>query len=79
MNAPVGTTGSIIGTSIMPNGNKFQNELMFAVKGQLIPDSYSQSDIDHMEKQYTKRLWGNCEALTRSLDRFEQAWSKANG
>ena len=79
MNAPVGTTESIIGTSIMPNGNKFQNELMFAVKGQLIPDSYSQSDIDYMEKQYTKRLWGNCEALTRSLDRFEQAWSKANG
>jgi len=63
----------------MPNGNRFQNELMFAVKGQLIPDSYNQSDIDHMEKQYTKRLWGNCEALPRSLDRFEQAWSKANG
>jgi len=52
---------------------------MFAVKGQLIPDSYNQSDIDHMEKQYTKRLWGDCEALPRSLDRFEQAWSKANG
>ena len=63
----------------MPNGNKFQNELMFAVKGQLIPDDYSQSDIDHMEKQYTKRLWGNNEAIPRSTERFEQAWSKANG
>lgn len=63
----------------MPNGNKFQNELMFAVKGQLIPDSYSQLDIEHMEKQYTKRLWTNCEALPNTVDRFEQAWSKANG
>ena len=52
---------------------------MFAVKGQLIPDSYSQLDIEHMEKQYTKRLWTNCEALPNSLARFEQAWSKANG
>jgi hypothetical protein len=78
-NAPVGTTGTIIGNSIMPNGNKFQNELMFAVKGQLIPDYYSQSDIDHMEKQYIKRLWGNCEAIPNNQDRFEQAWSKANG
>lgn len=63
----------------MPNGNRFQNELMFAVKGQLIPDSYSQSDIEHMENQYIKRLWGNCERLPRSQEQFEQAWSKATG
>jgi len=51
---------------------------MFAVKGQLIPAEYNQSDIDKMESQYIKRLWGNCERLPRSVDRFEQAWSEAN-
>jgi len=63
----------------MPNGNRFQNELMFAVKGQLIPATYTESDIRHMENQYIKRLWGNCERLPRSQEQFEQAWSKANG
>ena len=63
----------------MPNGSKFANELMYAVKGQLIPAEYTQSDIEHMEQQYIKRLWGNHEAMPRSSERFEQAWSKANG
>ena len=63
----------------MPNGSRFQNELMFAVKGHLIPAEYNQSDIKHMEQQYIKRLWGNCERLPLTLDRFEQAWSEANG
>jgi len=52
---------------------------MFAVKGQLIPATYTESDIRHMENQYIKRLWGNCERLPRSQEQFEQAWSKANG
>ena len=42
----------------MPNGSKFANELMFAVKGHLIPEEYNKSDIDKMEQQYMKRLWG---------------------
>jgi len=63
----------------MPNGNRFQNELMFAVKGQLIPDAYTESDIRYMEQSYLKRLWGNCERLPRSEERFEQAWRQANG
>ena len=63
----------------MTNGSKFANELMFAVKGHLIPREYTQSDIDKMESQYMKRLWGNCERLPRSLERFEKAWREANG
>jgi len=63
----------------MPNGNKFQNELMFAIKGQLIPASWNVSDIERMERAYIKRLWGNCERLPRTLDRFEKEWEKANG
>jgi hypothetical protein len=68
-----------IGRTTMPNGSKFANELMFGVKGQLIPDAYTDSDIRHMEKSYLKRLWGNCERLPRSAERFEQAWRQANG
>ena len=60
----------------MPNGSKFANELMFAVKGQLIPDEYTESDIRHMENQYIKRLWGNCERLPCSEERFEEAWKE---
>lgn len=63
----------------MTNGSKFANELMFAVKGQLIPAAWNQSDIERMERAYMKRLWGNCERLPRTVDRFEQAWEKANG
>ena len=63
----------------MIHGSKFANELHFAVKGHLIPKEYNQSDIDHMEHQYMKRLWGNCERLPRTVDRFEQEWEKANG
>ncbi len=63
----------------MTNGSKSANELMFAVKGQLIPDEYTKSDIRHMENQYIKRLWGNCERLPRSEERFEQLWRQANG
>jgi len=68
-----------IGRTTMPNGSKFANQLMFGVKGQLIPDEYTESDIRHMEKSYLKRLWGNCERLPRSAERFELAWRQANG
>ena len=68
-----------MGASGMTNGSKFANELMFGVKGQLIPDEYTESDIRHMENQYIKRLWGNCERLPRSEERFEKAWREANG
>ena len=63
----------------MTNGSKSANELMFAVKGQLIPAEYTESDIRHMEKSYLKRLWGNCERLPRSEERFQKAWREANG
>ena len=60
----------------MTNGSKFANELMFAVKGHLIPMDWSQKDIDRMEEAYMKRLWGNCERLPRTSERFESAWEK---
>lgn len=55
---------------------KDANELYFAVKGQLIPDSWSQKDIDRMVDHYIKRLWGNNERLPRTSERFESIWKK---
>ena len=60
----------------MTNGTKDQNEIFFAVKGHLIPIDWSQEDIDRMEDSYIKRLWGNCERLPRTADRFESIWKK---
>jgi hypothetical protein len=45
----------------------------------LIPDSWSRSDIDKMTESYIKRLWGNCERLPRTTDRFEQVWREKHG
>ena len=55
---------------------KDANELYFAVKGQLIPDSWSQKDVDRMVDNYITRLWGNCERLPRTSERFESVWKE---
>jgi len=55
---------------------KDANELYFAVKGQLIPAGWSQKDVDGMVDSYTKRLWGNCERLPRTSEKFEKVWKE---
>jgi hypothetical protein len=57
--------------------NKDENEIFFAVKGHLIPSHWSRKDIDRTVDSYIKRLWGNCERLPRTSERFEKAWEKA--
>ena len=56
--------------------NKENNRLYYAVKGQLIPESWSQKDIDKMAYKYTKRLWGNNERLEYTDEPFEELWQK---
>ena len=56
--------------------NKEANRLYYAVKGHLIPDSWSQKDIDRMHHQYIKRLWGNNERLEYTEEPFEKLWQK---
>ena len=56
--------------------NKEANRIHYAVKGHLIPDDWSQSDIDKMHAQYIKRLWGNCERLEYTEEPFEKLWSE---
>ena len=51
------------------------NRMMWMVKGQLIPDSYSHKDRVSMYNSYFKRVWYNNEA---SDEGFEKAWSNKN-
>jgi hypothetical protein len=55
---------------------KDENEIFFAVKGHLIPSHWSRKDIDRTVDSYIKRLWGNCERLPRTSERFEQVWKE---
>ena len=55
---------------------KEANKIYYAIKGQLIPDTWSQKDIDRMLKHYTKRLWGNNERLVYIEERFEKTWKQ---
>tara|TARA_R110000822_G_scaffold42053_1_gene114697 strand:- start:130 stop:333 length:204 start_codon:yes stop_codon:yes gene_type:complete len=59
--------------------SKDENEIFFAVKGHLIPSHWSRKDIDRTIDSYVKRLWGNCERLPRTSERFEQAWGEKYG
>ncbi len=54
---------------------KKANELMWAVKGQLIPENYSDEDIKKTYDSYFARMWGNHE-YTYRLEGFEEAWAK---
>jgi len=54
---------------------KKANELMWAVKGQLIPENYTDEDIEKSYNLYFARMWGNHEYIYR-LDGFEEAWKK---
>ena len=54
---------------------KFTNEMYWAVKGQLIPLSWSTEDIERTYDSYLSRLWGNHEAMTSShMEGFKEAW-----
>ena len=53
---------------------KFANELMYAVKGHLIPKEYSEQDIQSVYDGYMKRLWGNHERMSYCKDDFERLW-----
>lgn len=54
---------------------KWANQLFWQVKGHLIPDSWSLSEIRKIEESYFNRLWGNHEAVVH-LEGFEEAWNK---
>lgn len=53
---------------------KEANRIYYAIKGQLIPEGWSQKDIDRMTKAYTDRLWRNHERMVYTEDVFEKLW-----
>jgi len=48
---------------------------MWIIKGQLVPDGYSERDYVEVHDSYFKRIWGNHEAPTHE-DGFEEAYNK---
>ena len=52
---------------------KEANRFYWIVKGQLIPESWSDKDVMAIYDSYIKRLWGNHEACVHEVG-FEKAW-----
>jgi len=52
---------------------KEANRFYWIVKGQLIPDSWSDKDVMSIYDSYIKRIWGNHEAIVHEIG-FEEAW-----
>lgn len=56
---------------------KFQrkeaNRFYWIVKGQLIPESWSDKDVESIYHSYMQRLWGNHENVVHEVG-FEAAW-----
>lgn len=54
---------------------KEANRYYWIVKGQLIPESWSETDVNAILNSYMKRIWGNHEAIVHE-DGFERAWDE---
>lgn len=54
--------------------HKEANRYYWIVKGQLIPDSWSEKDIMKTYESYFARIWGNHEAIVHEVG-FEAAWA----
>lgn len=54
---------------------KEANRYYWIVKGQLIPESWSEEDIMKTHDSYFARIWGNHEASIHAVG-FEAAWKQ---
>ena len=52
---------------------KEANRFYWIVKGQLIPMSWSDKDVEGIYESYMKRIWGNHEAIIHEVG-FERAY-----
>lgn len=55
---------------------KEANRFYWMVKGQLIPESWSERDIMKTYDSYFARLWGNHERADYATLGFEAAWKE---
>jgi hypothetical protein len=58
-----------------PEDLKEANRLFWIVKGHLIPQVWSEREIQRVYESYFARIWGNHEAVYHE-DGFEQAWQE---
>ena len=56
-----------------PFVRKEANRFYWIVKGSLIPQSWSDKDVEGIYDSYMKRIWGNHEACVHEHG-FEAAW-----
>ena len=56
-----------------PSVRKEANRYYWLVKGSLIPESWSDSEVERIHISYFNRLWGNHEAMIHE-DGFEAAY-----
>lgn len=53
---------------------KEANRFYWMIKGQLIPESWSDEDVMKTYDSYFKRIWGNHEACIHEIG-FDHAWA----
>mgnify|MGYP000350022574 FL=1 len=53
---------------------KEANRFFWIIKGQLIPRSWSDKEVEGIYDSYMKRMWGNHENVVHEVG-FSQAWS----
>jgi hypothetical protein len=58
-----------------PFVRKEANRFYWIIKGMLIPESWSDEDVEAIYNSYMKRIWGNHEACQREVG-FEAAWRR---
>lgn len=54
---------------------KEANRYYWIVKGQLIPESWTEEDVNAILNSYMRRIWGNHENCVHETG-FEDAWSE---
>lgn len=54
---------------------KEANRFYWIVKGQLIPESWSEKDVEETYHSYIARIWGNHENVVHTVG-FEAAWAE---
>lgn len=54
---------------------KEANRFYWIVKGQLIPLSWPDKEVEAIYNSYMKRIWGNHEAIIHEVG-FEHAWKQ---
>ena len=60
----------------MQLSEKEANKIFYAVKGHMIPNTWSQGDVIKMVDNYIVRLWNNNERIPNIEEKFEKAWKE---